>query len=75
MRVDGGFDIYPALDSSWQDLYDYFLEEILQKCKDAVHLITGKKLSSALSGSRGESHPENARPSHFSQAHDKGTQA
>jgi hypothetical protein len=44
MGVDEGFDIYPALNPSWQDIYDDFLEEILQKYKDAVHPITGETL-------------------------------
>jgi hypothetical protein len=41
MGVDEGFDIYPALNSNCQGLYDHFLEEILKKHKDAVHPITG----------------------------------
>lgn len=44
MGVDEGFDIYPALNSSCQGLYDHFLEEVLQKYKDAVHPVTGKPL-------------------------------
>jgi hypothetical protein len=44
MGVDKGFDIYPALNSSCQGLYDYFLKEVLQKYKDAVHPVTGKPL-------------------------------
>jgi len=35
MGVDEGFDIYPALSSGCQNLYNYFLEEILQMYKDA----------------------------------------
>jgi hypothetical protein len=44
MGVDEGFDIYPALNSSCQALYDHFLKEVLQKYKDAVHPVTGKTL-------------------------------
>jgi hypothetical protein len=33
--VDEGFGIYPALSSGCQDLYNHFLEEILQRYKDA----------------------------------------
>jgi hypothetical protein len=40
MGVNEGFDIYLALNSSCQDLYDHFLEEILQKYKDAIHPVT-----------------------------------
>jgi hypothetical protein len=44
MGVDEGFDIYPALKSSCQPLYDEFLIEILQKYEDAVHPVTGETL-------------------------------
>ena|SRR2546423_11150217 len=34
----------PALSSGCQDLYNHFLEEILQKYKDALHPVTGETL-------------------------------
>jgi hypothetical protein len=56
MGVDEGFDIYPALSSGYQDLYNHFLEEILQKYKDAVHPVTGEALIRVV----GEPGPEDA---------------
>lgn len=44
MGVDEGFDVYPALNSGFQDIYDLFLQEILRKYKDTVHPITGETL-------------------------------
>jgi hypothetical protein len=44
MGVDEGFDIYPVLESSNQELYEHFVKEILQKYEDAVHPVTGKTL-------------------------------
>jgi len=54
MGVDEGFDIYPALNSGCQDIYDHFLEEILQKYKDAVHPITGETLIRIVGEPRAE---------------------
>jgi hypothetical protein len=53
MGVEEGFGIYPAVNSGCQDLYD-FLEEILQKCKDAVHSVTGKTLIRIVGEPRAE---------------------
>ena len=54
MGVDEGFDIYPALDSASQDIYDDFLEEILEKYKDAVHPVTGETLIRIIGEPRAE---------------------
>jgi hypothetical protein len=56
MGVDEGFDIYPALSSGCQDLYNHFLEEILQKYKDAVHPVTGETLIRVVGSRRPRGH-------------------
>ena len=54
MVVDEGFDIYPALNSGCQDIYDHFLEEILQQYKDTIHPITGETLIHIVGDPRAE---------------------
>jgi len=44
MGVDCGFDVYPSLSSQCQSLYEAFLEEVIQKYKDALHPNTGEPL-------------------------------
>ncbi|KAH0526365.1 hypothetical protein TsFJ059_009693 [Trichoderma semiorbis] len=44
MGVDYGFDVYPTLGPKCQDLYEAFIEEVVQKYKQAVHPNTGKPL-------------------------------
>lgn len=44
MGVDCGFDVYPSLSPQCQDLYEAFLEEVIQKYKHDLHPITGEPL-------------------------------
>lgn len=44
MGVDCGFDVYPPLSRECQGLYKTFLEEVIQKYKEAVHPNTGETL-------------------------------
>ncbi|QYT02562.1 hypothetical protein H0G86_009559 [Trichoderma simmonsii] len=44
MGVDCGFDVHPTLGLECRDLYEAFLEEVVQKYKQAVHPNTGKPL-------------------------------
>ncbi|KAL6800346.1 hypothetical protein J3E68DRAFT_270415 [Trichoderma sp. SZMC 28012] len=44
MGVELGFDVYPTLGPECQDLYEAFLEEVVQKYKQAIHPNTGKPL-------------------------------
>ncbi|KAF3076536.1 hypothetical protein CFAM422_001161 [Trichoderma lentiforme] len=45
MGVEFGFDVYPTLGPECQDLYEAFLEEVVQKYKQAIHPNTGKPLA------------------------------
>ncbi|KAL7912151.1 hypothetical protein GGI35DRAFT_307899 [Trichoderma velutinum] len=44
MGVDCGFDVYPPLSREHQGLYETFLEEVIQKYKQAVHPNTSEPL-------------------------------
>ncbi|KAK0760975.1 hypothetical protein N5P37_005916 [Trichoderma harzianum] len=44
MGVDCGFDVHPTLGLECRDLYEAFLEEVVQKYKQTVHPNTGKPL-------------------------------
>ncbi|PTB37193.1 uncharacterized protein TrAFT101_010928 [Trichoderma asperellum] len=44
MGVDCGFDVYPKLSRESQGLYERFLEQVIQKYKQAVHPNTGEPL-------------------------------
>ncbi|KAL6814718.1 hypothetical protein V8C40DRAFT_283034 [Trichoderma camerunense] len=44
MGVEFGFDVYPTLGPECQDLYEAFLEEMVQKYQQAIHPNTGKPL-------------------------------
>ncbi|KAH8661750.1 hypothetical protein BGZ61DRAFT_539572 [Ilyonectria robusta] len=44
MGVDCGFDVYPSLSTECQGLYKTFLEDVIQKYKQAVHPNTGGPL-------------------------------
>ncbi|KFA49273.1 hypothetical protein S40293_10193 [Stachybotrys chartarum IBT 40293] len=44
MGVDCGFDVHPSLSPQCKDLYEAFLEEGIQKYRDALHPNTGELL-------------------------------